>query len=82
MEDQIYSFVMRGNLAKTAMERTQLLKKTSTSSYMDEELAEHLSIDLLDDEHVKVSRKMAAVYVSITSFENMVRDCIAKTLSE
>lgn len=82
MEDQIYSFVLRGNLAKIAVEKTQLLKRIGDSNYIDSEIAEHLSIDLLDDVHVIVSKKMAAVYVVITSFENMVRDFIAKTLSE
>jgi len=82
LEDQIYSFVLRGNLAKVAMDRTQLLKKHGDSNYIDSELAAHLSIELLDEEHVKISKKMASVYVAITSFENMVRDFIAKTLSE
>lgn len=82
MEDQIYSFVLRGNLAKVAMDRTQLLSKAHNSNYIDEEIAEHLSIDLLDEGHVIISKRMASVYVAITSFENMVRDFIAKTLSE
>lgn len=82
MEDQIYSFVLRGNLAKVAMERTGLLGRSNNSNYIDSEIAEHLSIDLLDEEHVIISKKMASVYVAITSFENMVRDFIAKTLSE
>lgn len=82
MEDQIYSFVLRGNLTKVAMEKTQLLKNDIGSKYIDSEIAEHLSINLLEDGHVKISKKMAAVYVAITSFENMVRDFIAKTLSE
>lgn len=82
MEDQIYSFVLRGNLAKVAMERTQLLSKSHNSNYIDKEIAEHLSIDLLDEDHVEISKKMASVYVAITSFENMTRDFIAKTLSE
>lgn len=82
MEDQIYSFVLRGNLAKVAMERTQLLRRTHNMNYIDKEIAEHLSIDLLDENHVIISKKMASVYVAITSFENMVRDFIAKTLSE
>lgn len=82
MEDQIYSFVLRGNLAKVAMQRTQLLDKSNNSSYIDEEIAEHLSIDLLDESHVIISKKMASVYVAITSFENMVRDFIEKNLSE
>ncbi len=82
MEDQIYSFVLRGNLTKIAIERTQLLRKSHNSNYIDKEIAEHLSIDLLDESHVIISKKMASVYVAITSFENMVRDFIAKTLSE
>jgi thymidylate synthase len=82
LEDQIYSFVLRGNLAKVAMERTELLGRSNNSNYIDSEIAEHLSIDLLDEEHVIISKKMASVYVAITSFENMVRDFIAKTLSE
>ena len=47
MEDQIYSFVLRGNLAKVAMERTELLGRSNNSNYIDSEIAEHLSIDLL-----------------------------------
>ena len=82
MEDQIYSFVLRGNLAKVAMERTQLLKKTHNSNYINKEIANHLSIDLLDENHLMISKKIDSVYVAITSFENMVRDFIAKTLSE
>lgn len=82
MEDQIYSFVLRGNLTKVAMEKTQLLKNNIGSKYINSEIAEHLSINLLDDGHVKISKKMAEVYVAITSFENMVRDFIEKTLSE
>ena len=82
MEDQIYSFVLRGNLTKVAMEKTQLLKNNIGSKYINSEIAEHLSINLLDDGHVKISKKMAAVYVAITSFENMVIDFIEKTLSE
>ena len=82
MEDPIYSFVLRGNLTKVAMEKTQLLKNNIGSKYINSEIAEHLSINLLDDGHVKISKKMAAVYVAITSFENMVRDFIEKTLSE
>ena len=82
MEDQIYSFVLRGNLAKVSIEKTQLLKRYKNSIYMDSEIAEHLSMDLLDEEHIEISKKMASVYVVITSFENMVRDFIAKTLSE
>lgn len=82
MEDQIYSFVMRGNLSKIAIEKTQLAKTGMDTNYIESELAEHLSISLLDEGHVKVSKKMATVYVAITSFENMVRDFIAKTLSE
>ena len=64
------------------MERTELLGRSNNSNYIDSEIAEHLSIDLLDEEHVIISKKMASVYVAITSFENMVRDFIAKTLSE
>lgn len=82
MEDQIYSFVLRGNLAKVSIEKTQLLKRYKNSIYMDSEIAEHLSMDLLDEEHIEIAKKMASVYVVITSFENMVRDFIAKTLSE
>ncbi len=80
--DQIYSFVMRGNLAQIAIEKTQLMKSKNGSNYIDSEIAEHLSISQLDEKHVNISKKMATVYVAITSFENMIRDFIAKTLSE
>lgn len=35
MEDQIYSFVLRGNLTKVAMEKTQLLKNNIGSKYIN-----------------------------------------------
>ena len=74
-----YDFVLRGLLTEEALDRAG---RTSTnfSGIDDLEIAGALSLDLLDEERLKTAKQMAVVYSAIATFENSVRDLIAKVL--
>lgn len=50
--------------------------------FLDEEVAEKVSLDLLDDHFVAQARRMATVYTAIAAFENTVRDLVRRVLVE
>jgi Arc/MetJ family transcription regulator len=76
-----YEFVFRGLLAEEALDRAGR-KRRDVSGVLDADLAEKLSIHLLDDELVAAARRMATVYTAIAAFENSVRDLVASTMIE
>lgn len=80
--DKLYSFVMRGELAKTALEKTETISKHATSDIIETGYIKSLSLDLLDDEFVSAAKLMATVYTAIAAFENTVRDFVVKILME
>lgn len=80
--DKLYSFVMRGELAKTALEKTETISKHSTSDIIETGYIKSLSLDLLDDEFVSAAKLMATVYTAIAAFENTVREFVVKILME
>lgn len=80
--DKLYSFVMRGELAKTALEKTETISKHSTSDIIETDYIKSLSLDLLDDEFVNAAKLMATVYTAIAAFENTVREFVVKILME
>ena len=82
MEDKLYAFVMRGELTKVALEKTEVLSKHSSSDLLAQEYVKSLSLDLLDDECVNSAKSMATVYTAIAAFENMVRRFVVKILLE
>ena len=82
MEDKLYAFVMRGELTKVALEKTEVLSKHSSSDLLAQEYVKSLSLDLLDDECVNSAKIMATVYTAIAAFENMVRRFVVKILLE
>ena len=82
MEDKLYVFVMRGELTKVALEKTEVLSKHSSSDLLAQEYVKSLSLDLLDDECVNSAKIMATVYTAIAAFENMVRRFVVKILLE
>ena len=45
-------------------------------------MATKVSLSLLDENHTAAARKMSAVYIAITSFENGVRDLVSSRLLE
>lgn len=82
MEDQLYSFVMRGELSKVALQKTPIISKHSTSELLVQEYIKCLSLDLLDDDEVNAAKEMAAVYTAIAAFENSVRKFVVTVLLE
>lgn len=81
-EDKLYSFVMRGELTKIALNNTDVVSKHSSSECIVQEYINSLSLDLLDDECVNSAKEMATVYTAIAAFENMVRKFVVKVLLE
>jgi hypothetical protein len=82
LKDRLYSFVMRGELSKAALNKTPIISKHSSSDVLIQEYIECLSLDLLDDEQVNAAKLMATVYTAIAAFENSVRQFIVKVLLE
>lgn len=82
MEDKLYSFVMRGELTKTALNNTPTVSKHYSSELLSKEYINCLALDLLDDEEVNRSKHMATVYTAISAFENTVRKFIVTVLLE
>ncbi len=81
-EDKLYSFIMRGELSKVALKNTGVVSRHSSSEILNQEYANALSIDLLNQEFVNVAKNMATVYTAIAAFENMVREFIVKVMLE
>ena len=82
MQDMLYSFIMRGELTKSALEQTAVVSKHAQSEALSREYIESLSLDRLDDECVASAKLMATVYTAIAAFENMVRSFVLKILTE
>lgn len=81
-EDKLYAFVMRGELTKSALEKTEVQSKYSASEVLAHEYIESLSLDLLDENLVNSAKAMATVYTAIAAFENSVRRFVVKNLME
>lgn len=80
--DKLYSYIMRGELTKVALNKTDIVSKHHTSDIIEQEYIKSLSLDLLDDEFVNAAKLMATVYTAIAAFENTVRDFVVKILME
>lgn len=80
--DRLYSFIMRGELTKVALDGSGVVSKHSSSEILTQEYVKCLSLDLLDDECVNNAKLMATVYTAIAAFENMVRKFVVKILME
>lgn len=81
-EDKLYSFIMRGELTKVALDGSGVVSKHSSSEVLAQDYIKCLSLDLLDDEYVNSAKVMATVYTAIAAFENMVRQFVVKILLE
>ena len=82
MEDKLYAFIMRGELTKVALNKTEVIGRHSSSDFLSQEYMKSLSLELLDDECVNSAKVMATVYTAIAAFENMVRKFVVKILLE
>jgi hypothetical protein len=81
MEKDLYSFAFRGLLTDQTLDGTPRLRRRR-SAELDAEALRRLPIDLLDEDFVARSKRMAVVYVAISSFENTVREFVTKRLIE
>lgn len=73
---------MKGELTKANLKKLGLTQKKLSLNIPEESLYKSLSIDLLDDNFLPVSKNMSMVYIAISTFENMVRKFIKKVLIE
>ena len=80
--DKLYAFVMKGELTKVALNKTEVISKHSHSDIIEEDYIKSLSLDLLDEEYVNAAKVMATVYTAIAAFENTVREFVMTVLME
>ena len=82
MNDDLYAYVMRGELTKVALAKAPTISRHSSSEMLAQEYVDCLSLDLLDDEKISAAKLMATVYTAIAAFENTVRQFVVKVLLE
>jgi hypothetical protein len=75
----LYDFVLRGLLTDEALDQAGR-RSPNLSGIEDLEIAQMLSLEVLDDELVRNARKMSVVYTAIATFENSARDLIKRVL--
>lgn len=80
--ETIYSFVFKGLLTEEALDKNGRHIPGKFSEETERLVAERLSLNLIDDDHVVPARKMSVVFTAITAFENSVRELITKVLSD
>ena len=78
----LYSFVFRALLAEEALDKTDRVIHVGLNPNVDEEVANRLPLEMLDETLVSRARKMATVYIAIAAFENTVRDFVSKRMLE
>ena len=77
--DSIYQFVFKGLLTEESLDRAGR-KTPNVNGYFDSDVAQALSIELLDDDLVAEAKQMAAVYTAVAAFENSARELVRDTL--
>jgi hypothetical protein len=76
-----YEFAFRGLLTEEALDRAGRTR-VAIPGLFDDDIAEMLTIELLDDNFVAAAKQMAAVYVAIVAFENAARELVTNVLRE
>lgn len=80
--DKLYSFVFRGLLTEEAIDKVGRKNRPILSQEAEEEISQRLCLNILNEDLVSRARKMSIVYTAIASFENTLRDFVAKKLLE
>lgn len=80
--DPYYAFVFKGLLTEEALDKSGRINKISEDGILDEKIVKRLPFELIDDELVINSKRMATVYTILTSFENSVRAFVSSKLME
>lgn len=76
-----YDFIFRARLTEEALDRAGRVSITNLKFDM-QKTRDLVGIDVLDVEHVARSEKMSYVYITVSAFENSVRDLIKSVLLE
>ncbi len=76
-----YQFVFRGLLTQEALDRAGR-RRRDVSGVLDQDVADKLSLTLLDEELVATARRMSTVYTAIAAFENSARALVSSTMLE
>jgi hypothetical protein len=76
-----YEFVFRGLLAEEALDDAGRPSRISPGVF-EADIAEKVSLGVLDEGHVVSAKTMAAVYVAVAAFENSARELVTTVLRE
>jgi len=76
----IYNFAFRGLMAEQALDSSG--RPRESLPLLDQDIAQTVSLSLLDDLFIAQARRMATVYTAIAAFENTVRDLVRRVLLE
>jgi Swt1-like HEPN len=80
-EGAVYEFAFRGLLTEEALDRAGRPSRVGPGMF-EADVAERLSLDVLDEAHVAAAKLMAAVYVAVAAFENSARELVTTVLRE
>jgi hypothetical protein len=78
---EVYEFAFRGLLTEEALDRAGRPSRVGPGMFAAD-IAERLSLDVLDENHVADAKLMAAVYVAVAAFENSARELVTTVLRE
>lgn len=76
----LYSFVLRGELAEEALDKEGRLKYSPEAIYFSEDIAKKLFLHEIDEKYVQQSKSMITVFTAITAFENATREFVYSIL--
>ena len=77
--DNFYSFVFKGLLTDTALDKTGV-RRSASSNFLLADITERLSLEILPPELVQKASQMAPVYTTIAAFENSARAFVSKVM--
>jgi hypothetical protein len=78
---EVYEFAFRGLLTEEALDRAGRPSRIGSGMF-DADVAENVSLGVLDEDHVAAAKLMAAVYVAVAAFENSARQLVTTVLRE
>lgn len=82
MKIDIYSYLSRALLTDNALDNTPRLNHHSNSTSLEKYIISKLPYAQLDQKYVVSAKRMATVFIAITSFENMIRDFVDRVMTE
>jgi hypothetical protein len=80
--DELYSFVYRGILADSSLDKAGRQRRKYVGAENVEQLRRSLSFEMLDNDRLAEAQMMAIVYTAIHAFENTVRGFVIRAMSE